>query len=309
MTDNNKAESEPKSDDLLNEITSELVDDVKSNAKEETQPAELPAENKEDNKQPEQETEKPVIDSVVQASIDKRIAKEVSKRKKLETELAEAKAKAEILENQASTKTESDTISDTTLENMSPEQLDTADKEAREYMVWAMNGPMEEGFETTDKNGETKYYSPEEIKENYQFYHRRAMLDIPEQKRKQQNIAGKLDALAKEYPALQNPDSKEYQAFKEVWQSAEFADMKNNMHAPQLAWYISQGKSAVGNKQPTQMKPPTYVPTAPAPKIPTAPAPSRAKVYNKAETREINATDIERIQDGKIDDVVAKLLQ
>lgn len=305
MSDENTAESEPSQEsgvDLLQEISSELIPEAveQKAVGENPKPTELAETEEKSQSEP---TAK--VDPVIQQSIDKRIAKEVRKRKELESELEKEKAKSNALESQYKGAGEIPKTS-VELSDMTPAELDQADKEAREYMVWAMNGPMENGYETTDANGESKFYEPEEIKEIYQHYHQKAMLDIPDAKNQKSTVANKLNNLALDNPVLQDEDSIEYQEFKKVWTSADFKALRNTPQGADYAWAIAKGNLSEGLKKPTFIP---KSPTALAPKVPVAPAPSRAKpMQSQSKTNELTEQDYANAGAGNIDDAVAKLL-
>tara|TARA_R110002167_G_scaffold337245_3_gene544697 strand:- start:13689 stop:14603 length:915 start_codon:yes stop_codon:yes gene_type:complete len=290
--------------DLLDEVTSELVPEAmeaneKSSGEEIAQTTELAETEVKTEPEP---TKK--LDPVVQQSIDKRIAKEVRKRKDLEAELESERARVTALESQVTQTGEAKKSVE--LADMTPAQLVQADKEAREYMVWAMDGPMENGHEGTDADGESKFYEPEEIKEIYQHYHRKALLDIPEAQNQKQTIARKLNQIAEEHPELQDEGSIEYKTFKEVWLSPDFAQMRGSSKGVDYAYAIARGRVS------EKLKAPEFTPQlAPlrAQRVPMTSAPSRPRVHGKQETTSLSDDDFNRAGAGQIDDIVAKLLQ
>lgn len=310
MTEETKATSEPISDEQLLESVSGILDPKTEPEQpvKEVEQAELTAEKKEENQSVEQESTSKQLAPEVQDSINKRIAKEVSKRKALQEELDAQKAKIATLENQVTQKKE-DIEVPLDLSEMTPEQLAEADREAREYMVWANSGPLRDGYESTDANGETKYFSPEEIQETYNHFNKRVLLEIPQVQQNKEKLMQKLNAVSLANPILQDENSEAYQTFKKVWQSKEYASLRHSENGPEVCWLITKGmlQDNPWSKMPKGV--PKTIPKT-APKIPVAPAPSRAKLLSahKKANVGLSEADYKAAEAGDLDAAIAKLI-
>jgi hypothetical protein len=309
MTEETKATSEPISDDKILETVTGILEPKAEKVEEpKAQPAELTAEKKEETESAEQESTSKQLAPEVQDSINKRIAKEVSKRKALEEELESHKAKISALENQVTQKKE-DVEIPSDLSEMTPEQLADADREAREYMVWANSGPLRDGYESTDEKGETRYFSPEEIQETYNHFNKRVLLEIPQVQQTKQKLMQKLDAVCLANPILQDENSEAYKTFKKVWQSKEYASLRQSENGPEVCWLITKGmiQDNPWSKMPKGV--PKDIPKT-APKIPVAPAPSRAKLLSsiKKANASLTEADYKAAEAGDLDAAIAKLI-
>jgi hypothetical protein len=320
MTEENKDESASQTDDITE--VAKLLDIPEMSAPsdieepqsiEDPQPeAALTTENEEQINTTEEKSEKQDISPEVQKSIDKRIAKEVSKRKALEEQLAEQQQKVQMLEGKITETPQTQSVP-TELTQMSVDQLQEEDRKGREYMVWASEGPLQNGYETTDEKGETKYYSPEDIQETYNYYNKRVLLDIPQAHQHKQGVAQKLNAVALANPVLQDESSTEFKTFKKVWQSKEYQSLQSLDNGPQMAWLLTKGildqTVAEVGKPVKNLTPPNFTPTAP--KVPVAPAPSRAKSISKQSNGSIGGLteeDFAKAKSGDLESVVAKLI-
>lgn len=309
MSEEQKATSEPLSDDELQNSVADLLEPKQETVTEpEAQKAELTANNEEQETAVEEEKPSKQLSPEIQKSIDKRIAKEVSKRKALEAELEAERQKREHLETKVVEPKEKVEVP-TDLKDMTADQLNEADKEAREYMVWASNGPMQNGYEATDANGEPKYFSPEEIAETYNHYNKRVLLEIPQAKQAKQDLVNKLNAIAIANPILQDENSTEYKTFSKVWTSKEYAQLKHQDNGPEMCWLIVNGLLNKNSRQLTPMTPPSGVPKT-APKVPVAPAPARAKLISKQPKTQsaLTEADYKAAESGDLDAAIAKLI-
>jgi hypothetical protein len=309
MTEEIKAASEPISDDKLLETVTGILEPKAEKVEEpKAQEAELTANNEE--QEPAVEDEKPSkqLSPEIQKAIDKRIAKEVSKRKALEAELETEREKREHLEHKV-TDPKKEVEVPTDLRDMTQQQLLEADNEAREYMVWANNGPLQDGYETTDANGETKYFSPEEIQETYNHFHQRVLLEIPKAQQAKQGLVNKLNAIAIANPVLQDESSEEYKTFAQVWTSKEYAQLKHQDNGPEMCWLMVKGLLNKQSISPLMPKPPSNIPKT-APKVPVAPAPARAKLISKQSKTQSTLTeaDYKAAESGDLDAAIAKLI-
>lgn len=309
MTEENMATSEPISDDkILETVTGILEPKTEKVDEPKAQPAELTAEKKEKTESAEQESTSKQLAPEVQDSINKRIAKEVSKRKALQEELEAHRAKISALENQVTQKKE-DVQIPVDLSEMTPDQLEEADREAREYMVWANSGPLRDGYETTDDKGETKYFSPEEIQETYNHFNKRVLLEIPQVQQTKQKLMQKLDAVCFANPILQDEGSVAYKTFKQVWQSKEYASLRHSENGPEVCWLITKGMLQDNPLLKMPQAVPKNVPKT-APKVPVAPAPSRAKLLSslKKASASLTEADYKAAEAGDLDAAIAKLI-
>lgn len=311
MTEDIKDESASTTDDYA-EVAKILEISESQPATQEPAPeSELTEQIEEPTNTAEEKSEKPEISPEVQKSIDKRIAKEVSKRKALEEQLAVQEQKVQMLEGKVKD-TPQEVSVPTDLRQMSADQLQEEDRKGREYMVWASEGPLQNGYETTDENGESKYYSPEEIQETYNYYNKRVLLDIPQAHQSKQEIAQKLNAIAVANPVLQDENSEEFKTYKKVWQSKEYQNLQTLENGPQMAWLITKGilgqTEAVAGKPVKNLTAPNFTPTAP--KVPVAPAPSRAQSMSKQSKTigGLSEADFDRAKQGDLESVVAKLI-
>ena len=312
MTDEKTATSELQSDDDLVASVSTLMEENPQPVAEDSAKTELTENEEQETTVEEVQEEKSELDPHVQKSIDKRIAKEVSKRKAKEDQISELQKKVELLEGKITTET-IQPKAPTDLDAMTQTQLQDVEKEAKEYILWANEGPLHDGYEATDeKTGESKFYSPEEIRETYNYFNKRVLLDIPEAQQKRVVLAEKLNAVAIANPVLQDEATEEYKMFKKVWTSKEYESLKNHDNGAEMCWLMVQG--LLGDSSKKQIKPispPNFVPP-PAPNLPVSPAPSRAKSISKqskAGKTSLSEQDYQAVAQGDLVDAVSKLMQ
>lgn len=309
MTEETTATSEPLSDDALQSSVANLLEDPKPETKAEpqAQTVELETDKTEETHtaEPEEKQSKQLAPEV-QESINKRIAKEVHKRKALESALEAEIKKREHLETKVVEPSE-DNKTPSDLSEMTSEQLGKADQEAREYMVWASNGPLTDGYEASDSNGETKYFSPEEIQETYNHFNKRVLLEIPQAKQEKQNLVNKLNAVAVANPVLQDQESEEYKTYSQVWTSKDYATLRSHPNGPEMCWLIVKGLIQKGSAP--KLAPPVELPKT-APKVPVVPAPGRAKLISKQPkvNTALSEADYQAASEGDLESAISKLI-
>jgi hypothetical protein len=251
------------------------------------------------------------LDAKTQASIDRRISKEVAKRKELEVELETERAYARELKEKAQGKSEQTSVPinpDDPYMGLSGGDLDAKDTEAKEFILWANKGPMEEGHEQELENGETKYWTPEEIKEQYNSYQEAILMKIPEARKKSDKATETLNRVAETYPELRDDKSKDFQRFAQVWNSPEIkaARSVDPENAAWLAAYVVSGMNAGVPKTAPNGSPPAAAPKVPMSSAPSGPPPMRTGSHGATQLSE---ADFQRAANGDLDSVVAKLLQ
>ena len=318
MSEEKNVQSEHQSDDeFLAEVTDELIDAplVAETENPEAESPQTEVTDNDDNKAQadSSESEREKLPEAVQEKIDKRIAKITAKSKQkeaeLQAELDEAKREVDELKDTDSPSSKKTPSVNGDLNAMTADELSNLDKEAREFIVWASKGPLEEGFEGQDENGETNFYSPEEIKEQYNYYQEKVMVDIPNAREAKAGLARKLDDLAQANPALQDDSSEEFRVFREIYTDPNFQAVKANHPDPvATAWEMT-----LGRMHSSPMSPPVgsvpQVPSTP-PQVPLDPSPARPAPIGTTATSDpvLTEADFERAESGDLDGVVAKLL-
>jgi hypothetical protein len=316
MTDEKNATPEQESgDEFLSEVTDELIEaPVTETEKSEADgPKTEVTDNDDDSADANQSgNEREKLPDAVQEKIDKRIAKITAKSKQretaLEAELEEARSKVEELRESDKSSNQETPVVSGDIKAMTADDLSKMDQAAREFIVWANKGPLEEGFEGTDEEGETKYYSPEEIKEQYNYYQEKVLIEIPQAREGKAKLARQLDNLAQINPALQDDSSEEFRVFREIYTDPSFQAVKAGHPDPVgTAWMMTLGKL----NSPREKDP--FVPSqdpGPPPQVPVQPAPARPSPIGTVgkEIQELSEDDFERAAYGDVEGAVAKLL-
>jgi len=316
MSEEKIAEPEQESgDEFLSEVTDELIDaPVAETEKPEAEgPKTEVTENDDDSADADQTgNAREKLPDAVQEKIDKRIAKITAKSKQretaLEAELVQAKREVEELRESDKSSDQETPVVSGDIKTMTADDLSKMDQTAREFIVWANKGPLDEGFEGQDEDGETRYYSPEEIKEQYNYYQEKVLVEIPKAREEKVKLARQLDDLARINTALQDDSSEEFRIFKEIYTDPSFQAVKAGHPDPVgTAWMMTLGKLN------SPREPVTGVPSqdpGPPPQIPVQPAPSRPSPIGTAgkEIQELSEDDFERAKHGDVEGAVAKLL-
>lgn len=249
------------------------------------------------------------LDAKTQATLDKRIGKEVAKRKELELQLENERAYARELVKKAEEAEPSEPEQfvpvnpDNAYDGLNAKQLKEKEKEAKKFILWAENGPLDEGY--YPESDEESDYSPEEIKAEYSRQREALLLKIPEARERGASTTKVLNQVAASFEELQDDKSEAFQKFAGIWNDPSFKSFRlNNPNAAWVAAWAVRGMTSA-KSIPAARKKTATAPKVPMSNSPAAPAPIGSVARPSAVLTE---EDLLRAGNGQVEDAVAKLL-
>jgi hypothetical protein len=192
---------------------------------------------------------------------------------------------------------------DNQFDGMNADQLKQKEKLAKEFILWAEKGPLEEGYYPDNEN--ESEYSPEDVKEEYNRQREALLLKIPEARERGVSTTNVLNQVAQTFEELRDDKSEAFQRFAGIWNSPSFKTFR--LTDPNAAWVAAwavRGMSS-GKASPTLKRKSAAAPKVPVSNSPAAPEPINTVVRPSAVLTE---DDFVRAGNGQMEEVVAKLL-